>query len=124
LEHTKYEEDLGTVLVNVLNAGELFPILILDIAYIGTTSQFALISLYLEPSSTLIFFNCILLLDSLVIHDVVYGKAGNVNKVSESILAMLKASKSVHQDPILRRKARACIALKIRVGNSGTYIEN
>jgi hypothetical protein len=64
------------------------------------------------------------LLDSLVIHDVVYGKAGNVNKVSESILAMLKVSKSVHRDPILRRKARACIALTTRVGNSGNYIEN
>jgi hypothetical protein len=62
------------------------------------------------------------LLDSLVIHDVVYGKAGNVNKVSESIHQ--KVSKSVHRDPILRRKARACIALKTRAGNSRNYIEN
>jgi hypothetical protein len=110
-------------LLNDLNAGALFPILILDIAYIGTTSQFALISLHSELSSTLLFLNCIMFLDSVMIQNAVYGEAGNVNHVSETILSVLKFSKFLRQDLVLRRKARAFTQLKVRVGKSGNFIE-
>jgi hypothetical protein len=94
-----------------------------DMAYIGTTTLFALISLRDELSITLLILNATLLLDSVVIHMVVYGGAGKVNQLSLDFLEMLKHSSSVQKNGRLRRKARCCTPLKVRVGNSGNFIE-
>jgi hypothetical protein len=119
-----YQElKLIEALLNSLNAGAMFPILILDMAYLCTTTLFAMISLNGSLSAPLILLNIILLSDSLVIHFVVYGEAGNVNQVSERIRETLKHSVAVQKDKKLRRKARACNSLKIHVGRSGNYIE-
>jgi hypothetical protein len=94
-----------------------------DMACIGTTTLFALISLRDELSIPILILNATLLLDSVIVHMVVYGKAGTVNQVSVDFLETLKHSSSVQKSRLLRRKARCCTPLKVRVGNSGNFIE-
>jgi hypothetical protein len=108
---------------NDLSSGALFPIVILDMAYLGTTTLFALISLRDELSIPLLVLNCTLLMDTVIIHNVVYGESGKLNQSSLTFLATLRHSSSIQKNPYLKRKARCCTALKIRVGSSGNYIE-
>jgi hypothetical protein len=110
-------------ILNQLCSSSLLPALMVDMAYIGTTTLFALISLRDELSIPLLILNATLLLDSVIVHIVVYGKAGTVNQVSVDFLEMLKHSSSVQKNGRLRRKARCCTQLKVRVGNSGNFIE-
>jgi hypothetical protein len=97
--------------------------MILDVAYLCTTTLFALISLRNELSIPLLVLNCTLLLDSVVVQNVVYGVAGKLNQDSLEFLATLNHCSLVQKNPNLRRTARCCVPLKIRVGNSGNFVE-
>jgi hypothetical protein len=110
-------------ILNHLCSSSLFPIVMLDMAYVSTTTLFALISLREQLSLPLLVINATLLLDTLIIHIVVYGEAGKVNQVSVDFLEILKHSSSIQNNGRLRRKARSLTPLKIRIGNSGNFIE-